>query len=222
MSSSDTHFPWTRSDFIFSGDSPPLLPYTFHPLLDHIYAPPLPQRAVVQVAPTQPPSQVEIPSSESSSSTRQHALPLDEYLDLESDTSDEEMEEVSANDPSTTTAASAPAPRPERVPCLWQGCCAGFEVGTHYDVWKDHIRSAHTEQENESGNRSSRATECQWDGCGKRFRQSQGVIKHMATHLHAIRRPCPLGCGKSFRAEQFTISRHLRCCPLRETSSTRG
>lgn len=213
----DTHFPLARNDFISSADLQPLLPYTFHPLLDHIYDPTLPQDTITQVASTESPAQAELPSSESSSSARRYTLPLDEYLDFDSDTSDEEMEEIATEDPSTSTLA----PQPERVRCLWQGCCTGFEVGTHYDVWKDHIRLAHLEQQNEGNSRLSRATKCQWDGCGKSFRQSQGVVKHMSTHLQAIRRPCPLGCGKSFRAERFTIARHLRCCPLRGTRSTR-
>ncbi|KAF9645011.1 hypothetical protein BDM02DRAFT_3120917, partial [Thelephora ganbajun] len=192
--------------------------YDLNALLDRFYDSALPPDTTTQPGSSRSTGQAESPSSESSSSTRQHALPLDEYLDFGSDSSDEEMEEIAPSNPSTTAATTTS----ELVRCLWQDCCAEFEVGTHYDVWKDHIKSAHVELQEEDGSRRLKVTKCRWNGCGKTFKQPQGVVKHMATHLRDIRRPCPLGCGKSFRAEEFTVTRHLRCCPLRRMRSTRN
>lgn len=171
----------------------------------------------VRAESSQHPSRTEPPPSEPSNNKRAHPLPLDEYLCFESSSSDEEMEEIAPGGPSTTTTTSTPSPQSERVRCLWKGCCTEFEAGTHNDVLKNHIRSAHMERGNGGGSRRPQGTKCQWDGCDKNLRQHQSLMEHMEKHF---RTPCPLGCGRSFQAECF-ITRHLRSCPER-TGGTRG
>jgi hypothetical protein len=132
------------------------------------------------------------------------------------------MEGVTTDGPSTVTTMATLDLQPETIRCLWQGCFTEFKDGTHDEVWNDHIRLAHLEQQDQHGRPLPGAPECQWDGCGKRFRQSQGAVKHMAIHVQDIPRQCPLGCGKKFRAGKLTKTRHLKHCPLRGTTAARG
>jgi len=150
-------------------------------------------------------SHTESPPTESPNGTPEY--PLDEYLEPWDDASDEEMEENTPGDSSSPSASQS-----EGVRCLWRGCSAEFKVGTRYDVWKEHIKSAHGSK---GWGRISNVTTCQWGECAKKLRKSQGIIEHVGRHLRDIPSPCQLGCGKSLPTDDFAASRHLKCCPLR-------
>jgi len=171
-----------------STDPAPLPPDFLQSYLDYVYSHPLSQDTATQAESSRSSSHAE-PSSSGSPSTHKNTLPLDEYLDLESDSSDEEMEEIAPGDPSATTTTSALAPRMRQAVeverCLWQGCCTEFEIGVHYKVWIYHVKLAHVVQQDERGNRRPGAIKCQWDGCGRKFK-SQGILKHMSTHLQEV------------------------------------
>lgn len=175
MSSSGIHLLTRFSNFIFSNEG-------FDTLMNLSPVPTEPQDVTMQSETILVSRHVKSPI-ESSSNACQYALPLDEYLNFGSDTSDEEMEGTTpGDDPSTTTTTLPPVSQRRKMRCLWQGCRAEFEAGTRYDVWKDHIKSVHTEQENEGGSRPPRAIKCHWDGCGRNFKR-QGIMKHMTTHF---------------------------------------
>ena len=99
------------------------------------------------------------------------------------------MEETSPGNPPTTATASALTRQLGMVRCLWEDCCAEFEVGTSYEVWKEHVKSAHVEQQNEGGSRFPRMIRCRWGTCVRSFKQAQGAGRHMAKHLQATQKP---------------------------------
>ncbi|KAF9779777.1 hypothetical protein BJ322DRAFT_339570 [Thelephora terrestris] len=157
-------------------------PYDYAGLPDRLY-PSSPPRDVIMLdetseSPSYSSSQTEPLSSGSTSSPRKPQLPLDEYLDFGSDSSDEELERSAPGDSSTTTLK----------PCLWEGCCAAYKDGANYSVWREHIKSAHLEQQEQGGTRRSRTfkIKCRWDGCCETFRQPQGFARHMQRHLSEL------------------------------------
>ena len=179
--SESTQYPFSRSFSTVSLSSENAQPYNYATLPDHIYGYSSPSQDVIMLdetpePPSQPSSQTESHSSGPSSITPKRGLPLDEYLDFGSDSSDEEAEGVAPGNSVATVAF---------VTCLWEGCRAALLKGTSYDVWKEHIKSAHLQQQEKGGTRRSRTTKikCQWDGCCETFKQPQGFAKHIKKHL---------------------------------------
>jgi len=131
----------------------------------------------------------------------------DTYPDY--DTSDEEMEEATPGDSSTTATTSSPVPQLENIRCLWQGCRTEFEPTIDHGILKDHL-VAHAELRD--GNRSERLDrfKCRWNGCNQDPRKSK-IISHMSNHALKIQRPCPYGCGKTFKG----LAQHMKCCPMK-------
>ena len=208
VSSSDACFPLAVIDFVRSRSSHPLPAALRGMFIDSPVDTTFPQDIIMGSEHLQCSSRTESPPAESSNGTPEY--PLDEYLEPWDDTSDEEMETNTPGDSSTPP----PASQSEGVRCLWKGCSTELVVGTHYDVWKDHIKSAHG---NQGRGRLSSVTTCQWGECGKKLRKSQGILEHtMARHLRDIRSPCPLGCEKSLPTDGLALARHLRCCSLRK------
>lgn len=134
------------------------------------------------------------------------ALPL-YYSDY--DTSDEEMEEAASEDPSTTTTTSSPVPQLENIRCLWQGCRTEFEPTIGHVILNCHL-VAHAEPR--YGNRSEQLDrfKCRWYGCNQDPLKSQ-IMSHMSIHALNILRPCPHGCGKSFK----DLVQHMMRCPMK-------
>ena len=173
MSLSDIHFPTDSQQFHFFSGS-----YDYGTLPDRLYGSPPVQEAIMvdETHTPESPDQTEsIPSESSeSSNTSQQPLPLDEYLEFCSDSSDGEMEEASPDDTATT---------PEAISCRWEGCSKEFDAMTTFYAWLSHVTSAHVKpQEDGRRLRSGTKLKCKWDRCSDHF-LSQRFAAHFETHF---------------------------------------
>ena len=114
-------------------------------------------------------------SSKPTRSTRQRALPLDEYIDLGEDSSDDEEVEETVTEPA--------------VRCLWEGCRAKLEGGVEYDIWKEHIKPVHVNAQVGGNGNPPGKFRCKWDGCDRCLKQfPQGVARHILSHLTQLKK----------------------------------